>query len=51
MPIQGTYNDYDSTRPWNDSFNPWPIYSQVSISAVDVPFATYDLEFINPYMG
>jgi len=33
MPI-GTV-DYVSTAPWNDPFNPWPAYAQVSLSAVD----------------
>ena len=33
MPI-GTV-DYQSTAPWNDPYNPWPLYSRVSLSAID----------------
>lgn len=33
MPI-GTV-DYVSTAPWNDPYNPWPAYFQVSLSAID----------------
>ena len=34
MPI-GTV-DYVSTAAWNDPYNPWPLYSQVSLSAADI---------------
>ena len=34
MPI-GTV-DYQSTAPWNDPYNPWPAYSQVSLSGTIV---------------
>jgi hypothetical protein len=33
MPV-GTI-DYVSTVPWNDAFNPWPQYAQISLSALD----------------
>ena len=33
MPI-GTL-DYVSTAAWNDPYNPWPLYSQVALSAAD----------------
>lgn len=28
--------DYTSTAPWNDPYNPWPAYAQVSLSAADI---------------
>jgi hypothetical protein len=34
MPI-GTV-DYVSTAIWNDAFNPWPAYAQLTLSAVDL---------------
>jgi hypothetical protein len=57
MPI-GTV-DYTSTAPWNDPFNPWPKYSQITLSAADTftPGGTdyiapagviYDLQYFNP---
>jgi hypothetical protein len=51
MPI-GTI-DYVSTLPWNDPMNPWPQYSRLMLSAIDVrlgagvPFA-YDLSYFYP---
>lgn len=51
MPI-GTV-DYVSTRPWNDPFNPWPAYAQLTLSAADltVPSDTYVLYTFNPNDG
>jgi len=48
MPI-GTV-DYVSTAAWNDPFNPWPAYAQLTLSAADlsVPSDTYVLNVFNP---
>jgi hypothetical protein len=46
MPI-GTV-DYTSTAPWNDPANPWPLYSQVSLSAAEVSLRTFTLVSFNP---
>ena len=46
MPI-GTV-DYVSTAAWNDPFNPWPLYSQVSLSAVEFSLRTFTLVSFNP---
>jgi hypothetical protein len=49
MPI-GTL-DYVSTAPWNDPYNPWPLYSQVSLSAVDINPVILTLESFDPDNG
>jgi hypothetical protein len=41
-------NDYVSTTPWNDVNNPYPFYSQVALSAADIPLVTLTLNIINP---
>ena len=46
MPI-GTV-DYVSTAAWNDPFNPWPAYAQVSLSAADIPPVILTLAYFNP---
>ena len=46
MPI-GTV-DYTSTTPWNDPYNAWPAYSQVSLSAVEFSLRTFTLVSFNP---
>ena len=46
MPI-GTV-DYVSTAAWNDPFNPWPAYFQVSLSAADIPPVILTLTYFNP---
>ena len=38
MPI-GTV-DYVNAAPWNDPFNPWPAYAQLSLSAADTNLHT-----------
>ena len=48
--------DYNSTAAWNDPFNPWPKYSQITLSAADTDAygliapagVIYDLEYFNP---
>ena len=46
MPI-GTV-DYVSTAAWNDPFNPWPAYAQVSLSAADIPPVILTLTNFDP---
>ena len=46
MPI-GTV-DYVSTAPWNDPTNPWPLYSQVSLSAAEFSLRTFTLITFDP---
>ena len=49
MPI-GTV-DYTSTAPWNDPYNPWPAYAQLTLSATDIQsgaLLTYTLTEFNP---
>ena len=46
MPI-GTV-DYVSTAAWNDPFNPWPAYAQVSLSAADIPPVILTLTYFDP---
>ena len=46
MPI-GTV-DYVSTAAWNDPYNPWPLYSQVSLSAAEVSLRTFTLVSFDP---
>ena len=46
MPI-GTV-DYVSTAPWNDPTNPWPLYSQVSLSAAEFSLRTFTLISFDP---
>jgi hypothetical protein len=40
--------DYISTAPWNDPLNPYPFYSQVTLSAVDIPLVTLNLFAFEP---
>lgn len=51
MPIGNI--DYVSTLPWNDPYNPWPAYAQLTLSAADltVPSDTYVLYDFNPVAG
>jgi len=48
MPVGSV--DYVSTAPWNDPYNPWPAYAQLTLSAADltVPSDTYVLNVFNP---
>ncbi len=54
MPI-GTV-DYRSTAAWKDPYNPWPAYSQITLSAADTDAygliapagVIYDLQYFNP---
>jgi len=54
MPI-GTV-DYVSTLPWNDTRDPWPQYSQITLSAADTDASgliapagvIYDLQYFDP---
>ena len=45
MPI-GTV-DYVSTKPWNDTRNPWPQYSRVSLSAIDANLGAGVMQTLN----
>jgi hypothetical protein len=40
--------DYISTIPWNDPFNPYPFYGQVTLSAADVSVCVLDLQVFDP---
>jgi len=46
MPIGSI--DYVSTAPWNDPYNAWPRFAQVTLSASDIALATLPLRQFDP---
>ena len=39
--------DYVSTKPWNSVLNPWPQYSRVSLSAIDLNLGAGVMQTLN----
>jgi hypothetical protein len=48
MAVNTNVPDYISTDPWNDPYNPWPNWSDITIGAADISSQTFTLSVFNP---